>query len=345
MRKCFLFFLVVTLVNCSSIPKNKSTWLDAVYSLALQGNVKSALELLPPSTQGMPAEQVKIYNDYQKRFILNSFPGSRTGDEFVDDIIAIYESYWNQVLMGKLSNAQGLEYLFKKLDEKLHGKVHSYSIEKMDSLLKNLKRKLSEKGYYGIFGTTLPYADLMLWKTQVEKKYKVPLHDGVEQVTVMLLDDFAVLGWSAYATMNGRYTTGWAGKDRLFCVTPSWDLHSEKFLVSFLAHEARHFKDYRVFPKLEGPELEYRAKLTELSLAKDTSPQLLEKFEKSGEDNRKSPHAHANFHIVKDLRREVFRETGRDFSTGKPIPVDMIQTSAKVLLDRNTELLKKFPTN
>jgi hypothetical protein len=345
MRKYFLFFLSVTLLNCSSLPKNKPLWQDQVYSLSLQGDVKGALELLPPSTQGLSPGQIEILNGYRKRFILNSFPGVRTRDDFVNEVIDIYESYWDQVLMGKLSKDAGLEYLFRKLNEKLPGKTQRYSIEKMDALLKDLKKKLSAKGYDGIFGTTLPYADLMLWKTQIEKQYEVPLHDGVENVTVMLLDDFAVLGWSAYATLNARYTTGWAGKDKLFCVTASWDLNSEKFLVSFLAHEARHFKDYRVFPKLEGPDLEYRAKLTELSLAKDTSLALVEKFERSGEDNRKSPHAYGNFHVIKDLRQEISRDMGREFSGWDHFPVDVIRRSAKVLLDRNTQLLKKTPAN
>ena len=41
-------------------------------------------------------------------------------------------------------------------------------------------------------------------------------------------------------------------------------------MISYLAHESRHFEDYQLFPKLKSADLEYRAKLTELSMANET---------------------------------------------------------------------------
>jgi len=90
---------------------------------------------------------------------------------------------------------------------------------------------------------------------------KFNLLDEELKVKVVLMTDFATLGWEEYATLGTYYPGGWATDDALYCVKDAYDLNSETFLVSYLAHESRHFSDYKLFDKkLSGAELEYRAK-------------------------------------------------------------------------------------
>ena len=88
-------------------------------------------------------------------------------------------------------------------------------------------------------------------------------------------------------------TGGWAKPDALYAVRASYDLASEEFYVSYLAHEGQHFADYARYPMLEQPELEYRAKLTEIALSTTTTATLLANFASLGGDSRDSPHAFA----------------------------------------------------
>lgn len=90
------------------------------------------------------------------------------------------------------------------------------------------------------------------------------------------MDEFVTLGWTEFATMDKYHPGGWATDDALNCVKKAYDVSSETFLISYLAHEGRHCSDYKHFPKLRNSaDLEYRAKLTELSMADSTLLQLI----------------------------------------------------------------------
>lgn len=95
----------------------------------------------------------------------------------------------------------------------------------------------------------------------------------------------------------------------------SWNLDSEQFRVSYLAHEAQHFADLRRFPRLEQPELEYRAKLVELARAEDSLHSLLEAFTHQSGTDRKSPHAFADFCVIQHLSKALF---GDDSASQNP---------------------------
>ena len=60
-------------------------------------------------------------------------------------------------------------------------------------------------------------------------------------------------------------TGGWAKEDGLYCLCRHYDLDSERYKLSFLKHEARHFADYELYPELQPSDMEYRSKLTELA--------------------------------------------------------------------------------
>lgn len=158
------------------------------------------------------------------------------------------------------------------------------------------------------------------------------------------LDGFVSFGWAGYATCNRYHTAGWATDTALFAVKSAYgNLASEDFKVSYLAHESRHFSDKRRFPKLEAPELEYRAKLTELALARQTLYDLVTTFARRGGSDRADPHGFANRRVTKDLSREIFHVDVPvdDAARWRTVPAQDIRNAARRLLARNDALLKQ----
>ncbi len=115
-------------------------------------------------------------------------------------------------------------------------------------------------------------------------------------------------GWADYATFGKYYAAGWATKDALYCVKKAYDISSEKFQVSYLTHEAQHFSDYDSFPLLKQADLEYRAKLAELSVAKETVYKLLKVFIQRAENSIENAHPFANYCVIRDLSKIIFNE-------------------------------------
>jgi hypothetical protein len=118
----------------------------------------------------------------------------------------------------------------------------------------------------------------MLWKIQSPRTYHINLPEREVDVHVVFMDSFVSLGWAGYATCGRSHTGGWATKDSLYAVVSAYDTTSEQFRVSYLAHEGKHFSDYSEFPQLEQPELEYRAKLTELAASDQSTHALIKAF-------------------------------------------------------------------
>jgi len=97
-----------------------------------------------------------------------------------------------------------------------------------------------------------------------------------------------------------------ADVDRSQSIAPRTCRKSECFQVSFLQHENCHLADYRHFPNLHAVDLEYRAKLTELVFASSTLPRLPQKFNANGSADLASPHAQANYWVVRDVYQVLF---------------------------------------
>ncbi len=157
----------------------------------------------------------------------------------------------------------------------------------------------------------------------------------------MFLGDFIVYGWSHFATFGRAYTGGWATKERLFCLRDDYDLESEKFKVSYLQHEGRHFADYAIFPKLEQIDLEFRGKLTKLAFANESLRSLIQSFAASAALNTNAPHSYANYCVVRDVSRALF---GKEVMNGsdarwQTVSNDLVHRTARVLLEANTAAL------
>ena len=175
--------------------------------------------------------------------------------------------------------------------------------------------------------------------------YTFDLHKDQMKVPVVMMKDFISLGWIQFATLGRHYPGGWATKDTLFCVRQAYDLDSENFQISYLAHEGRHLDDYQLFPELKSPDLEYRAKLTELSLADESLFDLLSFFMHQSNKASKNPHQFANYCLIRDLSQHLFKKDFEDnLEQWQKVGKVKINKAALKLLKRNTRQLQKEGT-
>ncbi len=222
----------------------------------------------------------------------------------VEEILQANENYWRKVLLQEITVEEGYPVWFDSLAKialQRGRKFDSFSDQEAEDLVKFIKNELKKDGFYSQIGRTKPHMDLMIWRKQSIESYTVDLGDAKIIVPVVMMDDFLTFGWLGFATFNYKYTGGWADEEKLYCVKPAYDITSESFHISYLAHEGRHFSDQKRFPKLESIDLEYRAKLTELSLAKSTANKTLKHFLSESSEDRSSAHAFASKMVIQNL--------------------------------------------
>lgn len=269
--------------------------------LALNGDVKSALPRLRAiDSRNLSPRQRTAVERVLATFDAGAPDPRRAGlDGWTAQVLDAYRTYWSTVLTGTPTADAAEKQLAAALARLVEGAATPGA--DMATLEPLIQAQIRARGYHSLHGVTAPLREFMLWRTQQDRTYAVTLPDGQESVAVVMLDDFVSLGWAAFATGDFFHTGGWATRERLYCVRSAYDLDSEAFKVSYLAHEGQHFSDYRRFPALEGPELEYRAKLVEIAYADTTLPVLLEAFEQGGSDSREHHHGHANRRVMRAL--------------------------------------------
>jgi hypothetical protein len=259
-------------------------------------------------------------------------------------LIEIYQCYWHKVLLQpskKVSAESALRKATKGWLLQYRGvRIKTSSL---DLITKRIKKEVEDMGYYCLTGTVSPWRELEIWQKQHAVAYTVKLPESTEKVRVFLMKNYLSKGWMAYATMELNYPGGWAKKEGLFCNTHAFRLKSERFLISFLRHEAQHYADFRRFPRLDSNDLEYRAKLAEFSSAKKTAIHLFKSFaSRANHQNRKNPHAFANFCVLRDLSRKIHGHS--DFlnlaQNPKQLNIKRINKAAQELLLEHSENLR-----
>lgn len=216
-------------------------------------------------------------------------------------ILQAYRAYWRAALAGGGDDAKAA--LLSRLGAVLPGK--DWDRNSIDEATAQARKQLEAGGLHAITGVTWPFYELMLWSSEERKEYRVDLSDQQVTVPVVFMDGFASKGWLDYGSCNRFGAGGWTANGTLYAVRSRYDVNSEAFRVSYLGHEGRHFADNRDHPKLEQPELEYRAKLTELVLSRETTRKLFNQFLRSGQPGRKAPHAHAEFWLVQHMKESL----------------------------------------
>ncbi|QSE98956.1 hypothetical protein [Fulvivirga lutea] len=324
--------------------EEKSIPYKKIFAYGLDANVQPALNILDSISYSQLNDEDSIFKyEFEQRFKYENDRGKyQVDNEKIDQLYSMFRSYWRQSMLnpeetfdGQLAG-QVVPFLLRNFPE-MQGKRPS-----RDSIGFILSSFITSEGLHTRSKVDrvgrLP--DLPIWQNEQDTLITVNLPEESFEVEVVFMQDFISYGWSSYATLNNRRSGGWAEQNKLFCAIKLYDLNSEDFRVSFLAHEARHLVDMKLFPKLKSPDLEYRAKLTELILAKETLFDTVESFINDANANSENSHPLANYYVIHHLSKKLFSEDFcSDLSKWKKIKVKKINQAADDLLKENTAKL------
>ena len=266
------------------------------------------------------------------RFALADPASAPTDARLPPDLAAVlraYRRYWTSVLMHARPAAEAEAALSDDL-----GRLLPDAPAGLEARTEAAVAFAERRGWHALGGLTAPLQEFVLWKDQATQREDVALPGGPVAVTISKLDGFASLGWGAWGTCDVAHTGGWATSEGLMVVVPGWDLSSERYRISLLAHESQHFADYPRFPKLAQTDLEYRAKLVELALAHDAQHELLAMFASSAKRDRALPHPFAQWWAMKRIGDRLGTD---DWQAWKP---DAVRAAAAAELAAHTALLQ-----
>ncbi len=283
----------------------ESALYDKFMSLCLQGRCADALEVARRINLATLSPNLRKRVDLFIQRFSSSYRLKNHRDP-IRNLISFYEVYWHEALLERGDHRKLNQKLVSHICRWLHD-VRGVRIKSRaaDTVETRLKQEIEAMGYFCIIGTVGHLRELEIWRKQRTVVKSVTLPETKERVRVFLMSDFLTKGWMAYASMGRFYPGGWAKQEGLYCNTHAYKLESEKFLVSYLVHEAQHFADYKKFPKLGQADLEYRAKLAEFALSRKTGKEMYRVFASRADYNKKSPHAFSYHCVVRDLAKEI----------------------------------------
>jgi hypothetical protein len=344
--------LAAVIISSGSLRAEDSPAFDytKIYSLCLDANVKPALSLVESnSTKTLSAKDTKFKAEIENRFMFAEDKSSYLEDKksAISNLHILFHYYWRKSLLDTNKNYD------KEFADTLRSFFSAeYGLPKSnitdDSLDVHFKKYVDSKGLHSVGGISKVgrLYDLLIWRTQKDTTYTIQLHKEKISARVVLMDSFITLGWEDYATLGKHYPGGWSTKDALFCVKKAYKLDSEEFLISYLGHEGRHFGDLNAYPKMKSPDLEYRAKLTELSLARKTLYELIGDFIDNANYDSQNGHSIADYCVIRDLSKRLFHvEFEKDINKWNKISVARINKSAYKILQANTKLLNSKDPN
>jgi hypothetical protein len=325
---------------------------DKIYSFCLDGNISAVLKEFNNYDKNKLSVSDKLFiAKFETRFSKIEDNSNFLNDHSskIDSLLKLFHSYWRMSLLEPSKNFDSLFaknlniFLSKTMLDKNTPVITNDSLDYQFNKYIKTQKLFATNG----IGKTGKLYDLLVWKTQKDTTYNFNIGNEKISANVIFMTDFITLGWEEYATLGTYYPGGWTTKKALFCVKSAYDLNSESFLISYLAHEGRHFKDYILFPKLKNSaDLEYRAKLTELSLAKKTLFELIEFFINNANINSDNGHQVADFCVIRDISKFFFKtDFEKDISKWKSLKPEQINKVAyKVLKENTKQLMKKAKT-
>lgn len=315
--------------------------LSRVYDAALEGDMVKAFSVLDSIDSSRLSAQALSAAECLRRTFADP-PRAEDLPPLSQGVLISYRHYW-QTLMLRRSPVEDAEAeLVASLNTILAGTAAAATdLGDLDAASEHAKGAIENEGLFALTGVTSPYYELMIWRVESPRTYRVALPECVIDVRVVFLDEFASLGWAGFATCGRYYSAGWATEDSLFAVQSAHETESEGFRVSYLAHEGRHFSDYKEFPKLEQSELEYRAKLTEIAVSEHSTHDLIVMFSRRTGQDRAAPHHFANYWVTKNLGRAVFNSGApvKDAAEWRSVPAGQLRREARhLLLDSSVHL-------
>lgn len=301
----------------TSTPEGREA-LQSALGEVLQGDMHAALTRL----RGLPDDRFAGRGAEVRSCVIARFGGRAVNDGPAPDLpptaaraLALYRVYWRTGLLDSAARPAAEERLRAGLVALL-GLPGGTGLDETEA---PLAARLAAEGVHVLSGVTPPFRELMLWRRESVEQREVALPEGVHRARLVVLDDFASLGWAAYGTCGRSYTGGWVRPDGIYAVRPGWDdLEGENFRISFLAHETQHFADKERYGELASWELEYRAKLAEFALAQTSQASLLDAFAHNQGDDPGIPHPYANRRVLAALRTRLGLAQGAPFSNATP---------------------------
>ncbi len=322
-----------------------SALLLQIQSAALAGDLRPVLQLIAGLDEAtLDPLSLVLLHQFRDRFYTNSetIPVLEA-QPMATAVIALYHDYWRLALTHTQPIEQSESGLRSGLKKLLRRDYPGF--DQSEEIFTQLEKALSKQGLGSSAGFTPPLHDLYIWSSEQTQPYRVELTDGEEQVSVTLIQQPLLQGWQHFASLDLTATSGWATGQGLFCLCWSYDPDSEAFRVSWLKHETRHVVDFREFPGMAEPQMEYRAKLTELAFYGNSVSSLLRNFANTGTADSTSAHAQANYRVSRDIYREIFHQELPELEAGQSDPwqwlgPDRVAPAARRLLARDTERLR-----
>ena len=352
MKKQILYFLSLLLIYSATNAQTDTTYknqkLDYLYFSALQGDVSSILKKLDSLPDNkLSKEQLDFKNKYMLRFKSKAEHFDyKTKDTVLIAVMKTYQDYWRKILLKQQPLEDADKELAKALTEILWRSYYQNAGINKDTILNNFtdytEKLFKQKNIHIANGKTSDYYDLLVWAKESEVNYKAALPESETTVKVVFMEDVVTMGWEEFATFGTYFPGGWATPDALYCVKSTYDLNSENFKISYIKHEAQHFADYKLYPNLSGADLEYRAKLVELTYADKSAATLITFFINNSSRDRSNSHAFANNCVIRDLSKAIFNQDWvSDPSKWKHISVKEINEKSLALFKQNSANLQK----
>lgn len=329
--------LLLATPAAADLAENGDSLSSQYIALSIQGDLRNAVGLFRQA-EPLSETDLELKREFENRFLDQPYPDGEAvpGDSLADDVANAFRNYWRLGLLGRFDSPEIEYHLDEQLDRiwRRHTNASDHLVQEKDGFP---GMALNEAGIYSLDTNTPPYRDLFIWREQRTARYRVQLTDQNIPVTVNFMDNFVVQGWKEFASLGLATTTGWVENDELYCVAWAYDTSMENFAVSYLKHEARHLVDLHKYPDMQPVELEYRAKLTELSYAHSSLKRILDDFRVKAAENPDSAHAMANWQVTRDIYRKLEgREIPENWSGWGYPDVTRVNRVARELLEENT---------
>ena len=334
-------FLMLSLSGYSQAKKDHLPDYGKLLGMALSQDIKSILKELD-STNMLTEKDKKFKYEFESRFKYEKDKSSYLAkkDTTLNALNRIYRDYWRKSMLDKSGKddkilEKSIFFFLKSENEKY--KFTDQKINKK-TFEEAYNKYIEFKGYHTTgYGKTGSLYDFLVWKKNTDTTYRINLINDTINVSVHFMDGFISLGWEEYATLGTSYPGGWTTKTALYCVRQAYDTKSENFMVSYLGHEGQHFSDYKNYPGLISNDLEYRAKLSELTFSNENVYKLIAMFINNAKYDKTNAHPFSNFCIIRDLSKVFFNsDFERDMEKWKSISKSEINNAAKKLFIQNT---------
>ena len=316
------------------------------FNMVYTGNLTGAQALFDANPDDMGTQMLK--DQFKDRFIdqTSSLDFSRLESPKVREIAELFQAYWRDGLMQTASLEDLNASLKGNLDRILMSEGIESDLDDDDELWENIEGFIEAEGYFALSGRTPPLYELAIWMDNDTRVEEIELTDGAVKVPLTAISDFVSYGWINFSAYGMTSMGGWAEKEGLYCLCDHYDKDGEQYKLSFLKHEGRHFADFKLYPKLKAPDLEYRAKLTELAYADTSTYHLMAQFTNASNKIDNAPHPLANWYVIDGLSKALLGgQRPTEGSAWENIPAEDIRSSALLLLTEHDALLQQLGAN